>query len=429
MNSQIEAQALVERQLVGSPTPSKIVKAKTPAPINEFPMHGLMGDIVEAIHPHTESSKEAILFSAIPSISCILGRERYALTSGAKQAPNEFTVLTGLTGSGRKGSALPHLTSLISMVEDPLWMKTNIKSGVSSGEGLITPIQDIEYDEDGEQLEGSVGSDDKRLLIVETEWGAVFQMMMRLGNTLSSMVRKAWDDGNLATMTRNPRTVTDGHYNFLCHITPDEIRTYLNSLTAANGFANRYLYAYSHRDKFQDEGGGLPSWGDIPARLSKVLEFSKTTRELKRTPEAKQAWKEIYPTISETIPGFVGALSGRAEAHAIRLQVLYATLDMSDYIDVPHIKASIEILRYSSDTTKWLFQDQTGNKEAEKILDGIKDRGFMTKTMIHTEIFRNNSTAQKIETALELLLDMKLIEETKVQTDDRTLSGYQLPSS
>ena len=47
------------------------------------------------------------------------------------------------------------------------------------------------------------GVPDKRLLAVESEFASVLAVMKREGNTLSPVLRVAWDRGTLQTMTRN----------------------------------------------------------------------------------------------------------------------------------------------------------------------------------------------------------------------------------
>ena len=416
----VTSRAMLDRELIGQPE-----ERKTPPPkgLNDAPFVGLMGDIVNTIHPHTESSKEAIIYSWIPALGCILGRHRYALASGSKHGSNDFCVLVGMTGSGRKGSSWGHERRLLGLVESEEWMKGNILGGVSSGAGLITPIEDSVYDGEGKMVEE--GKLDKRLLLYESEFATAFQVMSRQGSTLSSKMRQAWDDGNLSTMTKKPRTATDAHIAFLCHITPDELALYMSDITSANGFGNRFLYAYVHRDKELPDGGGLPDWGVITERLMKVLEYSKTERILTRTPDAAELWRGVYHTLSESSPGFIGALCGRAEAHALRLQVLYATLDRSDQIGVDHVMASLELIRYSKDSVRYIFGDKTGNKDADRVLEDLKVKGFMTKSTFHNETFRNNLSADRLNKALAMLMDNHMISKVTKDFDGRPMEGYE----
>src|SRR3712207_8342266 len=52
---------------------------------------------------------------------------------------------------------------------------------------------------------------------------------------------------------------------------------------------------------------------------------------------------------SEGAPGLFGAVTGRAEAHVLRLSCLYAALDMSDTVTVTHLRAALALWRYCED--------------------------------------------------------------------------------
>ncbi len=48
--------------------------------------------------------------------------------------------------------------------------------------------------------------------------------MAREGNTLSAIIRQAWDTGNLQVKTRNnPNRATGAHISIIGHITKDEL--------------------------------------------------------------------------------------------------------------------------------------------------------------------------------------------------------------
>jgi hypothetical protein len=54
--------------------------------------------------------------------------------------------------------------------------------------------------------------DDKRLLILEPEFASVLKVMARETNTLSALIRQAWDSGDLRIMTKNnPAVATGAH--------------------------------------------------------------------------------------------------------------------------------------------------------------------------------------------------------------------------
>ena len=80
-----------------------------------------------------------------------------------------------------------------------------IKGGLSSGEGLINEVRDEVKKWSAKEKAWDVvdpGVTDKRLMIVEAEFAGALAVMERHGNTLSPVLRKAWDGDRLATLTR-----------------------------------------------------------------------------------------------------------------------------------------------------------------------------------------------------------------------------------
>jgi hypothetical protein len=91
---------------------------------------------------------------------------------------------------------------------------------------------------------------DKRLLVIESEFANVLKVGTREGNILSAVIRSAWEDGNLRTMTKNsPARATDGHISLVGHITREEYRRELTQTESANGFANRCCIVAVDRSK------------------------------------------------------------------------------------------------------------------------------------------------------------------------------------
>src|SRR4051812_34046025 len=83
--------------------------------------------------------------------------------------------------------------------------------------------------------------------------------MQRDGNTLSPILRKAWEGGELRSMTKNsPARATDAHIGLIGHITTEEIRRYLSRTEMANGLGNRFMWFLVRRSKCLPEGGSVP---------------------------------------------------------------------------------------------------------------------------------------------------------------------------
>src|SRR5437588_5491929 len=91
---------------------------------------------------------------------------------------------------------------------------------------------------------------DRRLMVVEPEFATILKVASREGNTISAIIRQAWDTGDLRVMTRNaPLEATDTHISLIAHVTDQELKRLLTTTEAANGFANRFLMAVVQRSK------------------------------------------------------------------------------------------------------------------------------------------------------------------------------------
>ena len=170
---------------------------------------------------------------------------------------NLFGMLVGDTAKARKGLSAGHVRKFYKLV-DPEWAEHCIRSGMSSGEGLIWHVRDkVMAMRKGVLTEVDPGIADKRMLLDEREFQSVLAVMQRIGNTLSDKVRRAWDcEMVLETMTKNePVKATNPFFSIVGHITADELKESLDRTEMANGYANRFLFAHVHRSKLLPLGG------------------------------------------------------------------------------------------------------------------------------------------------------------------------------
>jgi hypothetical protein len=249
---------------------------------------------------------------------------------------------------------------------------------------------------------------DKRLLVLEAELAGVLKVMSREGNTLSPVIRQAWDDGRLQVMTRNnPMKATGAHVCIVGHITETELLRYLTETEAANGFANRFLWLLVKRSKPLPFGGEWHKMDSAPLlrRLSSALEFASVPMEVTWGDNAREIWREVYEPLSESKPGLFGAVVSRAEAQVVRLAVLYAVLDESHEIERGHLLAALALWDYAEKSARYIFGDATGDPVANQILEalGAVGKNGMTKTEI-SNLFGRNKSADRINRALTSLL-------------------------
>jgi 5S rRNA maturation endonuclease (ribonuclease M5) len=399
---------------------SSLGAAEFPAPPDEAAFYGLAGDIVRRIEPHTEADPVALLLQVLTVFGNIIGRDAYTVADGARHYLKLFTVLVGKTSKGRKGTAWRHVKNVFSHVDEE-WCK-NIGHGLSSGEGLIWAVRDpIEEKKPIKEKRRHTGEyqtvitdhgvSEKRLLVIEAEFANVLKVGTREGNTLSPVIRSAWDDDNLRTMTKNsPARATGAHISMIGHITREEFRRELTQTESANGFANRYWIVAVDRSKCLPEGGEAYGYSDLVEHLKNAIGFAKQCDELKRGDAARELWAQVYPKLSEGKPGLLGAITARAEAQVLRSSCIYALLDCSNVVRVEHLKAALALWDYSERSAAWVFETATGNKNADKIRAALRvarEKG-LTKWEITANVFSRNVPKFEIEEALRLLHDLKL---------------------
>ncbi|HOC41846.1 MAG TPA: DnaB-like helicase N-terminal domain-containing protein [Thermoanaerobaculales bacterium] len=375
-------------------------------------LHGLAGEIVSAIAPRTESDPVAILAQLLVAVGSAIGRAPYFMVEADRHGVNEFIVLVGRSARSRKGTSLGHVRRLLRGADEG-WSSECHASGLGSGEGLVWAIRDqIVKFEKGAEVVVDSGVADKRLLVTEAEFGAVLKVLQRPGSTLSPVIRDSWDGHDLRTTTKNsPARATAPHISILGHITAEELRALLLETECANGFANRVMWLLVRRARLLPEGGGLmgDEFSGFVRQLQKVLDHGRRCGELKRTPAAREAWAAIYPELSADRPGLLGAMTARAEAHCVRLSLLYALLDSSPVIEVQHLAAALALWQYAEDSARYIFGAALGDPVADRLLDTIRTSPEgATMTVLHDALGRNVPAA-RITAALQHLEGLDLV--------------------
>jgi hypothetical protein len=87
------------------------------------------------------------------------------------------------------------------------------------------------------------------------------------------------------------------------------------------------------------------------------LRFAAARRALTVDPAAAERWVDVYAEPSDGQPGLAGAATARAEAHTIRLALIYALLDCSERIcleHLEHLEAGLAVWRYSATSAAWV---------------------------------------------------------------------------
>jgi hypothetical protein len=194
-----------------------------PRPLRGAAFHGLAGEFIRLVEPHSEADPAAMLVQFLVAFGNACGRGPGFLVESDEHGTNEFVGVVGETSKARKGSGWGHNRRIMRLA-DQEWESRCIGSGIASGEGLIHAVRDPlvvrrkartkdereRQDEDGRiEEEVDPGVEEKRLLVVQGELAQVLRVMQREGNTVSPILRDLWDHGNAvacpSTSPRRPR--------------------------------------------------------------------------------------------------------------------------------------------------------------------------------------------------------------------------------
>ncbi len=399
-----------------------------PGALEPAALHGLAGEFVRRLEPHTEADPAAILFQFLVAVGNLIGRFAHFIVEGKKQYCNMNTVLVGDTSKSRKGVSWGRVHEMLQQI-DSAWQRP--ASGMSTGEGLIWAVRNsvINGNGKGEQATVDEGVADKRLLVVEEEFSRVLKCANREHNTLSAVFRQAFDTGDLRILTKsNPAEATGAHISCIGHITKHELVRHLTDTECANGFANRIPWVCVRRSKELPEGGNahLLDFSDIEARLKKAVEHAKACGEVQRNDKARQLWCSVYHDLSAAKPGLFGAVTSRAEAYVVRFSLLYAVLDCAGCIRREHLEAALAAWRYCEDSARYIFGESLGDPDANAILAGLREVGpaGLTRTEISDGIFQRHRGKDEIDRALKMLAEWGLAESKPDPTEGRAAERW-----
>jgi hypothetical protein len=401
-----------------------------PDPPGDEAFHGLAGRIVRTIGPASEADTAALLVQSLVAFGNVIGRGAHFQVEADRHHGNEFAVLVGRTSKARKGTSWGHVERLFQEVESQ-WAAEHVATGLSSGQGVIWHVRDpitkrerikekgqVRY----EEVEADPGVEDKRLLIVEPEFASCLKLTEQKESTLSAVLRNAWDGRGLRILNKNsPTQATGAHVSMIGHITGEELRRYLTQTEKANGFGNRHVWVCTDRSKLLPLGGQVDSEAltTIRGELVAALAFAKSAGEVKRDEPATALWCEVYGTLSEGKPGLAGALLARAEAHVMRLAMLYALLDRSAMIQEPHLAAALAVWDYCERSVYFVFGDDLGDPIADDLLRWLRScpNGLTRTDMMH--YFGRHQSSDRIGRALGLLLQHHLVRREEEKTGGR----------
>jgi hypothetical protein len=175
-----------------------------------------------------------------------------------------------------------------------------------------------------------------------------------------------------------------------------ELRRHLKEVEMGNGLANRFIWLHIERSKIIPSPKGVPAavLASLIDELGNAFQFARGVGEMVRDPDAEALWAEVYPALSEGKPGLCGAITSRSEAQVLRLSMLYALMDCSPIIKVPHLQAALAFWDYSEQSVSLIFDDLLGDPNVDRVWDFLRTLTKLSRTLIHNILGRNASTVE-----------------------------------
>lgn len=334
-------------------------------------MYGILGELAQHACAHSEADPNAVLATALTSCGALLGRHRYTPIGDSTHHSRHMIAIVGQSSRARKGTSWSPVERVIKKVCDSLGSYLQISHGpLSSGEGMVYAVRDDDGKDDP-------GVDDKRLLVIEQEFGAALRAFQRQGNNLSMLIRMAYDGTTLAPMTKANRIIaTDPHINILGHITKAELKELLVASDIWNGLSNRFLWICARRPRLVAFPKAMRDGTvrDIAKAIADAIKHAKRQNDgcIVMDDDAHDLWAHVYPELTQDHPGILGAVTSRQESHVYRVALTFAQLDGADTINAEHLEAALSFVRYGFDSAAYLFGGAELDPVAQTILDTLK---------------------------------------------------------
>jgi hypothetical protein len=391
-------------------------------PPGQFPvlsrdaLPGLLGEAVDAACENSEAAPAAVAVTFLAHFSAAVGNLPHLRVGDTKHYARINAAVCGNTSRARKGTSSSPVERISKAAEStgkypPL---TVTPGPLSSGEGLIFAVRDAsdELNKRGEIIDAGVS--DKRLLVLEGELGGPLSSMTRDGNSLSAIIRTAWDSGNIAPLTKSNRIkATGAHICIVGHITKQELHSLLKGTDIWNGFANRFLWVCARRQKLVPAPEPMPdaTVNRIAERLADTIANARQVGRVSLDPNARQAWPQIYPRLTRDEPGVFGVVTARAEAQVLRLALIYALLDSRATIRVEHLTAALAFWQYCLESARHLFGTAEKDPLANKVLQALSS-GEKTHTDLNA-LFSGHLSKDKLQGVLAELQSSGRISQRK----------------
>jgi len=307
--------------------------------------------------PRTDAGYEGLLLTTLTYAGSLIGHGVSAFYGSRLQHTNVFAALVGTTGVSRKGTTGDLVRGVWKQVTDAT---NGIAYSANSGEGVIA----LAAKRNGDPV-----------LIIEEEFARFLSAKGRDNATLSPIMRQAFDDVVLSSVTATRMVRAEVHHvSMIAHITREEVTESFGGVDLKNGFANRIAWAgvFSRGSvvTVYDNDIGTTLRDDLRAMLDWVLKLPAPLiggATHRFTDPARAMLLDAAARYGAGV-GLAPFLSRRLDTIAARLALIYACFDHERTIDVIHVEAALAVTDYAYASAQWVWPETTGDAKADFVL-------------------------------------------------------------
>lgn len=378
-------------------------------PTTSKAFNGPLGGLINEIKDRTEASESSVLCHCLAMYGHVVGRNACVKLGDIIQYPNLFFSLVGDSGYGSKGTSRSIAQKIVeATIPDETILR--IVSGIGSGQAIIEMVRDPRMKTVKGKEELDLGITDKRLQIIEEEFGTILSNQERSGDKTSHILRQAWEGSKLQSATlSNPFTATDAHISLIGHVTAEELRKYSKGRTSTvDGFYNRFLWIWTNSSKT------IPIPQAISSELfqtmlqlpdSDLFNHSNNNGSVafELSEDSIEWWKQ-KAAILKNPDSPTAFLTARTRPQVLRLALIYAILDCETEIKLPHLESALSLVEYSNSVVNYLFANGF-SENALKVLKRFQTKRTLTRTEISHGVFQKNQKAVEIDRVKEELAE------------------------
>jgi hypothetical protein len=341
--------------------------------IPEGAWYGVAKDYREAVAASTEASDNYHLGAFLTAAGLALGRSVH-FGMGSKVYPNPYVVLVGKSGGARKTTAM-HLGLRLAQAARP---DVHVMRSLDSAEGLIQALANVQAPRNEKECVPTV------------VWLAEFRSLLDksakegLRNLIPTLCDAFDCPPRLEVNTRKSPVSAEEPFLSILAGTTESWLEQLSMEDVEGGLGNRIMF-FPGQPKTRipkPPDPRQPLWNSLISRLHDVHDHWRQQRntELRLSPEAEKRWERYYCSFDDSRHDdeVISVLREREHVHCIKTASIWAALDKSPTIELPHLEASILLMDYLYHSLLHLFSgfgEGRWVKDEHRLIQAVKDAG------------------------------------------------------